>query len=84
MKAGIKWILATLILAVVIHLTSVKLYPNIVMYVVMKKVEDAVPGQPGKKDPVVAGKAQKAIKPLFLHFHGLVQDGLCRRFVVPA
>ncbi|MCJ7774380.1 MAG: DUF1254 domain-containing protein [Desulfobacterales bacterium] len=44
MKTWIKWILATVILAVAFHLLTVILYPNVIMGVVMKKAEDTYGG----------------------------------------
>jgi uncharacterized membrane protein len=39
MKSWIKWIVATVILAVIIHLIVVKMYPNIIMGAVTGKLE---------------------------------------------
>jgi uncharacterized membrane protein len=44
MKSWIKWIVATVIVAVIVHLVVVKIYPNIIMGAVMKKLEKVYQG----------------------------------------
>lgn len=44
MKSWIKWIVATIVLAVLVHLIVVKIYPNIIMGAVTKKLEKVYKG----------------------------------------
>ncbi len=64
MKSWIKWIVATIILAVIVHLIVVKIYPNIIMGAVTGKLEKIYKGTNKLMHaPPTTDKARRVVRP---------------------